>query len=529
MTLEFHPLANLFPLLEGEEFDALVGSMKEHGYRSGEEIVLYEGKILDGRNRYRAACAADILAADLSAPAHDRYFVEFPSDGFANGTFGGEESQAGPLAYVIDKNLRRRHLNESQRAMVASRVATLRPGESAALKQRSGSAKDGPSKKGKRAKDDAAADPQAEEMFARTMGAISQAEAGKTLAVSERSVRHARTVQDDGEPELVAAVDSGKMAVSLAAQAAKLPAEQQRQVVAEANAGRANAVRTVVKREARAQKEIALAGKQCALPDKKYGVILADPEWRFEPYSRASGLDRSPCNHYPTSSTDVIASRPVVDIAAKDCVLFLWATAPMLPAAIRVMESWGFDYKSHCVWRKLRQGKQRGTGYWFTSEHELLLVGTRGSVPAPAPGKQWGSVLDREIGAHSAKPDSFHILIESYFPNLPKIELNARTRRDGWDAWGLEAPPQGDDEGWETLADLEKRTKPKKIPRGDAETRRQEKKRKHKSAGEDSVPRKAAARAIERGVVRRSASPRLRVKPKPAKQTKRPAKKGAKR
>jgi hypothetical protein len=94
-----------------------------------------------------------------------------------------------------------------------------------------------------------------------------------------------------------------------------------------------------------------------------------------------------------------------------------------------------------------------GTGYWFRNAHELLLVGTRGNVPAPAPGTQWASVVDhppirsRDLGEgdsrkikHSAKPTIFHELIEAYFPNLPKIELNARRRRRGWDAWGAEAP-----------------------------------------------------------------------------------------
>jgi N6-adenosine-specific RNA methylase IME4 len=118
-----------------------------------------------------------------------------------------------------------------------------------------------------------------------------------------------------------------------------------------------------------------------SLPDKRYGVILADTEWRFEPYSRETGMDRSPDNHYPTSSTEIVAARPVAQIAADDRALFLWATAPMLPQALKVMEAWAFDYKSHLIAVKPRIG----TGYWFRNEHELLLLGTKGNVPAP----QW--------------------------------------------------------------------------------------------------------------------------------------------
>ncbi len=192
------------------------------------------------------------------------------------------------------------------------------------------------------------------------------------------------------------------------------------------------------KKVQRATRERELAARQQALPNKRYGVIYADPEWRFEVYSRESGMDRSADNHYPTSETDAICARPVQDIAADDCVLFLWATVPMLPDALRVMAAWGFEYKSHAVWLKHKVG----TGYWFRNQHELLLVGTRGNVPAPAMGTQFVSVNSAAVTAHSEKPASFYAMIESYFPNLPKIELNARIAREGWDRWGLEAPEE---------------------------------------------------------------------------------------
>lgn len=197
---------------------------------------------------------------------------------------------------------------------------------------------------------------------------------------------------------------------------------------------------TADKKLRRETRERELGAKQQALPDRRYGVIYADPEWRFEPYSRTTGMDRAADNHYPTSALDDIKARPVGDIAAPDCVLFLWATAPMLPQALEVMAAWGFTYKSQVVWIKQRAGDGRGTGYWFINEHEVLLVGTSGEVPAPAPGSQWRSYVTAPVEEHSAKPDIFALLIEAYFPSLPKIELNARRRRDGWEAWGLEAP-----------------------------------------------------------------------------------------
>ena len=198
------------------------------------------------------------------------------------------------------------------------------------------------------------------------------------------------------------------------------------------------AVAAIAKRERRAEREVYLGAKQKALPSKRYGVILADPEWKFETWSE-NGMDRHAANHYSTSATEVIASRDVASIAADDCVLFLWATAPMLPQALQVMAAWGFEYKSQWIWDK----QVAGTGYWNRNRHELLLVGTRGNIPAPAPGQQWESIIASPKGDHSEKPEWQYELIGELYPNLPKIELNARADNPppkGWDVWGNEAP-----------------------------------------------------------------------------------------
>jgi N6-adenosine-specific RNA methylase IME4 len=167
-------------------------------------------------------------------------------------------------------------------------------------------------------------------------------------------------------------------------------------------------------------------------------VILADPEWRFEPWSRDTGMDRAADNHYPTSELAEISARDVPSIAADDCVLFLWATAPMFLQAAEVMGHWGFEYKTNIVWAKDRVG----TGYWVRNKHEHLLIGTKGHVPAPAPGTQFASLIEAAVGEHSEKPTHFYELIETYFPTIPKIELNARKAREGWARWGFEAPSE---------------------------------------------------------------------------------------
>lgn len=193
---------------------------------------------------------------------------------------------------------------------------------------------------------------------------------------------------------------------------------------------------TAEKKSRRRAREIELGAKQMALPEARFGVIYADPEWKFEAYSDETGMDRAADNHYPTSVLDVIKGRDVGSLAADDCVLFLWATVPMLPQALEVMAAWGFAYKSNFDWRK----DQIGTGYWNRNRHEHLLIGTRGKIPAPAMGEQFDSSIEAPVGEHSAKPEKFYEIIETYFPTLPKIELNARVARPGWVRWGYEAP-----------------------------------------------------------------------------------------
>ena len=116
--------------------------------------------------------------------------------------------------------------------------------------------------------------------------------------------------------------------------------------------------RSADKKARRAAHESDLAAKIRALPNKRYGLILADPEWKFIPWSEETGNDRSAANHYATSTLDAIKKRDVPSIAADDCVLALWSTVPMFPHALEIVKAWGFDYRSHCVWLKNRVGTE---------------------------------------------------------------------------------------------------------------------------------------------------------------------------
>lgn len=167
------------------------------------------------------------------------------------------------------------------------------------------------------------------------------------------------------------------------------------------------------------------------MPTTTYSVILADPPWHFD-------VDNIPSNkliknHYPTMPTPDICKLEVP--AHDDAVLFLWVLNALLLDGLKVMESWGFKYITNFVWAK----DKWGMGRWNRGQHELLLLGTRGSMPAPDPSNLSSSLIQAPRREHSRKPDEVYGVIEKMYPTAAKIELFARQARIGWDAWGKES------------------------------------------------------------------------------------------
>lgn len=185
---------------------------------------------------------------------------------------------------------------------------------------------------------------------------------------------------------------------------------------------------------------------------RSYRVIYADPNWLIELYS-AAGEEKAPQAHYRCMSTpEIIAfGRDEVGLewcCAPDCVLVLWGTFPMLPAAFEVMAGWGFTYKTGGCWGKTtKHGKVAfGTGYIYRSAAEPWLLGTRGE-PVSRVKDQRNLLLDDglldgclqldQVREHSRKPDGMIEAIERQFKG-PYLELFSRTDRPGWDVWGDE-------------------------------------------------------------------------------------------
>jgi len=171
-----------------------------------------------------------------------------------------------------------------------------------------------------------------------------------------------------------------------------------------------------------------------------YPLIYADPPWTFETFSEG-GKVQSPERHYPTLSFGEIEAFqiggvPVQDIAHKDAALFLWCTSSNLPWALDVMKTWGFTYKTNAVWDKQRTGM----GYLFLNQHEHLLMGTRGNMPAPV--KIFPSVFSYPRRQHSQKPDEVRGILEQMYPHFTKntrLEMFCRRPSTEWTVTGYES------------------------------------------------------------------------------------------
>jgi N6-adenosine-specific RNA methylase IME4 len=180
--------------------------------------------------------------------------------------------------------------------------------------------------------------------------------------------------------------------------------------------------------------------KDNPLPPGKFAVIYADPPWEYNDQRTGTVESGSASAQYRTLTVEELCEladdneRGPKDLRTEDAVLFLWATAPMLPEALRVMTAWGFAYKTHFVWDKVRGYN----GHYSNVRHELLLIGTHGSCQ-PAAKELLDSIVEIEKTAHSAKPDRFCEIVETLYPEGPYVELFARRKRKGWTVWGNQA------------------------------------------------------------------------------------------
>lgn len=184
-----------------------------------------------------------------------------------------------------------------------------------------------------------------------------------------------------------------------------------------------------MRRAARRKKAEVNYGAPNAFPKGKYRVLYADPPWEYG--NEQPEYHTEQADHYALMSIEEIAAMPVIDLVTDDAVLFLWVTSPILEESFMVVNSWGFSYKASFVWDKIKHNM----GHYNSVRHEILLVCVRGSC-TPDVQKLFDSVQSIERTEHSAKPKEFREIIDTLYPNGPRIELFARSKVDGWESYG---------------------------------------------------------------------------------------------
>lgn len=382
--LPIHDAANIFPMMDELRLNELAQDIKKNGLQI--EIELLDGKIIDGRNRYKAC---------LIAGVEPSFMEVLPAD---------------PLQYVLSLNLQRRHLDSGQRAFVALNVEEY---EAKAAKQRQSKLN------GKT------------QLPANLPEAKGDArdKAAEQLAVGGRSVSDAKAVAQ-ASPELAGLGIAGKLAPSIGAKIARAAESNEQLAEAAERIGAGEKATKVLK-------DIVSDNKKAAPKmEGVYQVIYADPPWQYTSGDQHTNETQETVigNHYPSMPLADICSLPVDEIADDDCVLFMWTTSPLLEDSFRVINDWGFSYKASMIWDKVKHN----VGHYVSVRHELLLIATKGRPPKVP--KLVDSVYEEPRARHSKKPDYFASLISELYPDANRVELFRRgVAPDGWNVWGNEA------------------------------------------------------------------------------------------
>lgn len=382
-TYQDHPIAALMPLMSQPELDELVLSMRTHGYDVEHPIVLLDGKIIDGRNRYRAAKVAGVTPMFTNlAP-----------------------SLVDPWDFVWRENATRRHLEKGQKVALFLKFTT-------------GSKE----WQEKNAKLQAKAN-EARSEKAKAQHAVSKPRAGEKIGGASRE---ARPKQDDGKTAKKVAAAAG-VSRATAERAAELqkknPAAFERVARGEVPLSRALA-------ETKKAAVVAeIKAKPAPLPDGKHHVIVIDPPWRYD--TRAENRDVRGTVDYPDMSIEEICALPIAKLAEDDCILWLWTTNAFMRDAYRCLDAWGFAEKTILTWDK----EKIGVGHWLRNVTEHCIVAVRGRPTVQLTNQS--TIIRAPRREHSRKPDEFYALVEGLCPGS-KVEVFARQERKGWNAWGAE-------------------------------------------------------------------------------------------
>jgi len=172
----------------------------------------------------------------------------------------------------------------------------------------------------------------------------------------------------------------------------------------------------------------------------RYATIYADPPWQFKNRTGKMAPEHKRLNRYSTMTLEEIKALPVAEICEDNAHLYLWIPNALIQDGLDVMKAWGFEYKTNLIWYKIRKDggpDRRGVGFYFRNVTEMLLFGVKGSMRTLKPGRTMPNIVSSRKREHSRKPDEFYDVIEKCSPG-PRLEMFARTKKEGWDVWGNE-------------------------------------------------------------------------------------------
>jgi len=393
--LKLHPHQYLIPPMSEEDYLNLLEDIRRNGILQPIDIT-YNNVILDGHHRVKAAKELGIKEVEVRIP--ELLYVD--------------EDE-----FLISVAMNRRHLTEGQKAVLANEYRKILSEK--AKKERAEIAVIQREINRGNILSETVTDKLNERHEVDT-----RKEASDKFKVSEWKVRTVQQIEKVA-PDVYEKLHTGELQIHEAKVIAQLP-EDKRETVLEKKLETKKDIRSIVREINNAEKNQNVK----PIPDGKFSIIYADPPWEYE-YSVSTPRDIE--NHYPTLELEKIK---VIKIPADDnAMLFLWAPAPKVEEGLEVMKAWGFSYRTNMVWLK----DKIGTGYYARGKHELLLIGIKGDgIGTPLPENRPESVIFAERTEHSKKPDIFYEIIEKMYPKHSKIELFARNKREGWEAWGNE-------------------------------------------------------------------------------------------
>ena len=367
---------NIFPEMDGEEYQNLKKDIIENGFDEKYPIYIYEDCILDGWNRQKVCDELNIK------PLYK--------------TFQGTQTDA--IHFVMRTN-KRRNLSKSQWACIAVEAEEIIKVIKNEAKQRQiANLKQG------------SKNPVVELVPQRDEQKKSDEIIANMFNTNSKYIQEATKFKKEN-PETFNEIKQGQKTITQAKKEEKIKAQREKRVEKLPEKHRIFNV------------------------DKKYNIIYVDPPWKYPAPKEFYGQDVQ--FHYNTMTLSELENLPVKEICQDDCVLYLWATAPLLDVAINLLKNWGFQYKSCLIWDKVKHNM----GFYSSVRHEILLIGGRGQS-APTDKKyanQTDSVYSEPRQEHSRKPLFYYEMIEKMHPHKnQKIELFARNKREGWDSWGNE-------------------------------------------------------------------------------------------